>query len=97
MAQSPAYPSVLLFGGRVWKSIIPSLVSHGHTVFTPNLTDERTSFLPDHIEQILSIIEKIRQSKVILVAHSCGEMAITGIAARMPERFAQLLLDAATT
>ncbi|MEE9912027.1 MAG: alpha/beta hydrolase [Deltaproteobacteria bacterium] len=96
LAQNPVYPSGILLGGRVWDSIIPSLLSHGHHVFAPTLADEQTSSLSDHIEQILSIIEQIKQPKVILIAHSYGGMVITGAAARVPERIGRLVyVDAA--
>ncbi len=96
LAQCPVYPSGLLLGGRVWDSVTPLLRLHGHGVFAPTLADEHSSSLEDHIEQILAIIEKIGQEKVVLVAHSYGGMVITGAAARRPERIARLIyVDAA--
>lgn len=82
--------------GRVWDSIIPALIVHNHRVYCPDLTDENSSTLTGHIEQISSLITHNDLREVILIGHSYGGMVITGVADKMRDRISHLIfVDAA--
>ena len=74
-------------------------------MYTPTLTGvgERSHLLrPDidldlHIRDILAVLHYEDLRDVILVGHSYGDMVITGVADRIPDRVGHLVyLDAAT-
>lgn len=73
-------------GAKYWDGTVEALKSAGHIVFSPELTDEYTSDLSDHIQQITELITENDLENVILVGHSYGGFVITGVADRVPER-----------
>lgn len=90
-------------GGWCWKKVRPLLQSAGHAVHTPTLTGlgERAHLnspevdLDTHIEDVIQVLEFEDLRDVILVGHSYAGMVITGVAAKAPERLAQVVyLDA---
>lgn len=90
------YPPGRLLGAKVWDGTKTYLESHGHRVSAPELPDEHTHTLTDHIDCVCSLIRTSDLHTVILVGHSYGGMVITGVAARMPERIRRLAyIDAA--
>jgi pimeloyl-ACP methyl ester carboxylesterase len=90
------YPPGGLLGGRCWDDSAAFLREHGHRVSAPDLADEHTHNLTDHIGQVCSIVEKQDLRNVILVGHSYGGMVITGVADRIPARIRRLVyIDAA--
>jgi len=92
----PVYTKDGYLGGRIWDGTVSALRAHNHRVFAPTLTDEHTSNLTDHIEQICVLIVENDLRDIILVGHSYGGMIITGVADRMAERIHPLVyLDAA--
>jgi len=90
------YPPGSMLGAKVWDGTKAYLESHGHRVFAPELPDEHTHTLTDHIDSVCSLIRTSDLHTVILVGHSYGGMVITGVAARMPGRIRRLVyVDAA--
>ena len=89
------YPNGKYLGGECWKYNVIGLKQHGHKVFAPDLKDENTFNLSDHIGQICSLILNEDLNNVILVGHSYGGMIITGVASKISERIKTLVyLDA---
>ncbi len=86
---------VLVHGGSsnkyVWNKIVPLLKEKSHTVYSLNLSNERTSTLTNHILEVYELIEKNDINKVILVGHSYGGLVITGVANKIPEDIYQLV------
>ena len=93
-------------GGWCWRFIVPLLRAAGHDVYTPTLTglgasshllyelNNRIS-LDIHVKDVTNTLFYEDLSDVILVGHSYGGMVITGVAAKKPQRLAQLVyLDA---
>ncbi len=81
------------------------LQSARHDVYTPTLTGLGASShllhelnrisLDTHVEDIINMLFYEDLSEVVLVGHSYGGMVITGVAAKEPQRLAQLVyLDA---
>lgn len=90
------YPPGGLLGGRCWDDTAAFLREHGHEVFAPDLADEHSHNLTDHIGQVCSLVEMQDLRTIILVGHSYGGMVITGAAGRMPKRIRRLVyIDAA--
>ena len=90
-------------GGWCWRKIAPLLRQAGHEVFTPTLTGlgERAHLAsPDiglgtHIQDLVGVLEWEGLHGTILVGHSFGGVAITGVAERAAARLAHLVyLDA---
>ncbi|MDQ4017361.1 MAG: alpha/beta hydrolase [Thermoproteota archaeon] len=92
-------------GGWCWRFIVPLLQSARHDVYTPTLTGLGASShllhelnrisLDTHVEDITNMLFYEDLSEVVLVGHSYGGMVITGVAAKEPQRLAQLVyLDA---
>jgi pimeloyl-ACP methyl ester carboxylesterase len=92
-------------GGWCWRFIVPLLRAAGHDVYTPTLTGLSTSShvlyelnrisLDTHVKDITNMLFYEDLSEVVLVGHSYGGMVITGVAAKDPQRLAQLVyLDA---
>jgi pimeloyl-ACP methyl ester carboxylesterase len=92
--------------GWCWRFIVPLLRAGGHDVYTPTLTglgasshllhelNNRIS-LDTHVEDVTNMLFYEDPSEVVLVGHSYGGMVITGVAAKEPQRLAQLVcLDA---
>lgn len=83
-------------GARYWDGTVAALEAAGHRAFVPNLSDEFTSNLTDHIQQVCSLIIENKLQDIILVGHSYGGFVITGVADRMPEKIRLLVyLDSA--
>jgi pimeloyl-ACP methyl ester carboxylesterase len=90
------YPPGGLLGAKIWDDTAVFLREHGHRVYAPDLADEHTHNLTDHIGQVCSLIEKQDLRNVILAGHSYGGMVITGVADRIPARIRRLVyIDAA--
>jgi pimeloyl-ACP methyl ester carboxylesterase len=90
------YPPGGQLGGKVWDPVRRILEAHSHVVFSPDLLDEHSSGLTDHIEQVRALLTENAIGQAILVGHSYGGMVITGVAAHMPERVRHLVyVDAA--
>jgi pimeloyl-ACP methyl ester carboxylesterase len=90
------YPPGGHLGGKVWDPVRLILEAHSHVVFSPDLLDEHSSGLADHIEQVRVLLTENAIGQAILVGHSYGGMVITGVAAILPERVRRLVyVDAA--
>jgi pimeloyl-ACP methyl ester carboxylesterase len=90
-------------GGWCWSKIAPILRARGHTVLTPTQTGlgERSHLLSRSIDldvcvaDIANVLKFEDLKDVVLVGHSFGGNAISGVADRMPDRIRQLVyLDA---
>ena len=90
-------------GGWCWHHVAKALRARGHSVFTPTQTGcgerahliSKSITLDTFVDDIANVFlwEDLRD--VILVGHSFGGNAISGVADRMPERIRQLIyLDA---
>lgn len=96
LAKREVFPPGVKLGGRIWNSIIPMLEAYGCRAFAPTLVDEYATNLTGHVDQICRLIIDNNLFDVMLVGHSYGGMVITGVAAKMPERFSRLVyVDAA--
>jgi len=86
-------------GGWMWQEVASILRANGHDAFPVTLTGvgERAHLatpevnLSTHIEDVLNVIRYEDLTNVVLVGHSYGGMVITGVADRMPERFAHVV------
>ena len=80
-------------GGWCWSRVSPLLRARGHAVFTPNQTGcgERAHLLcksitlDTFIDDIAGVLHWEDLHNVVLVGHSFGGIAITGVADRMPQ------------
>jgi pimeloyl-ACP methyl ester carboxylesterase len=80
--------------GWACRKVRPLLRAAGHEVFTPTYTGlgERAHLahpmvdLETHIQDVLAVIECEDLHAFVLVGHSYGGMAATGVADRLPER-----------
>ncbi len=90
-------------GGWIWRDVAEGLRRQGHRVWTPTQTGlgERSHLLSrqitvdTHIEDVAKVIETDDIRDIILVGHSYGGMAVTGVADRMPDRVRHVVyLDA---
>src|SRR5215469_314913 len=90
-------------GGWCWSKVASILRGRGHTVLTPTQTGlgERSHLLSPAIDldmfvtDIANVLRFEDLKDVVLVGHSFGGNAISGVADRMPERLRQLVyLDA---
>jgi len=82
--------------GSVWNDVRVLLEARGHRVFTPSLSDERTSDLSAHIAEICAVIADNGLGGIVLVGHSYGGMVITGVADRLPAAIGRMIyIDAA--
>jgi len=104
---SPAKTYVLVHGayggGWIWRDVAEGLRKLGHRVLTPTQTGmgERSHLMSrqitvdTHIGDVANVIETEELSGVILVGHSYGGMAVTGVADRMTDRIRHIVyLDA---
>ena len=91
-------------GGWCWKRVADILRARGHVVTTPTQTGlgERSHLLSSSITLTVFVDDIVNHLKwedltdVVLVGHSFGGAAITGVADAVPERIARLIyLDAA--
>ena len=88
-------------GGWCWSQVANLLRARGHAVYTPTGCGERSHLLSRSItldtfvDDIANVLQWEDLHRVVLVGHSFGGIAITGVADRMPERLRQLVyLDA---
>ncbi|MGF3022799.1 alpha/beta fold hydrolase [Methylobacterium aquaticum] len=90
-------------GGWCWVRVADILRGQGHRVFTPTCTGlgERAHLLSDTItldtfvRDVAGVIAAEELTEVVLVGHSFGGLAISGVAEAMPERLRHLVyLDA---
>jgi pimeloyl-ACP methyl ester carboxylesterase len=86
-------------GGWCWSRVADHLRAAGHRVFTPTQTGlaERKHLLSKDITldtfrtDIVNVIEAEELSTVVLVGHSFGGLAVSGVADVMPERIRHLV------
>jgi pimeloyl-ACP methyl ester carboxylesterase len=102
-AQTAAHTFVLVHGawhgGWCWSRVAGRLRSAGHLVFTPTQTGlgERKHLLSKDITldtfttDIVNVIEAEELSDIILVGHSFGGNAISGVADAIPGRIRHLV------
>jgi pimeloyl-ACP methyl ester carboxylesterase len=90
-------------GGWCWDGIAAALRARGAEVHAPTMTGlgerkhlrDQCKGLSTYIDDVMEGIEANALSDIILVGHSFGGMAITGVADRMPDRVRRLVyLDA---
>ena len=90
-------------GGWCWNPVAALLRKCGHHVFTPTQTGlgERAHLmstsitLDTFVEDIANVVWFEQLNNIVLVGHSFGGNAISGVADRMPDRVAHLVyLDA---
>jgi pimeloyl-ACP methyl ester carboxylesterase len=102
-AQTAAQTFVLVHGawhgGWCWSRVADRLRSAGHLVFTPTQTGlgDRKHLLSKDItldtftKDIANLIEAEELSNIVLVGHSFGGLAISGVADAMPDRIRHLV------
>jgi pimeloyl-ACP methyl ester carboxylesterase len=86
-------------GGWCWQRVARRLREEGHDAYPVTLTGlgERVHLaspevdLETHITDVVNLIEFEDLRQVVLVGHSYAGLVITGVADRVPERFAQLV------
>ena len=90
-------------GGWIWRDVADGLRKQGHRVWTPTQTGlgerahlmSRQITVDTHIDDVASVIETDELRNIILVGHSYGGMAVTGVADRMTDRIRHVVyLDA---
>jgi pimeloyl-ACP methyl ester carboxylesterase len=90
-------------GGWCWREVADRLRGHGHRVYTPTQTGcgERSHLLTaditldTFIDDIANVLIWEDLHDVVLVGHSFGGNAVSGVADRLPQRIRQLVyLDA---
>lgn len=90
-------------GGWIWCDVADGLRRQGHRVWTPTQTGlgerahlmSRQITVDTHIDDVASVIETDELRDIILVGHSYGGMAVTGVADRMTDRIRHVVyLDA---
>jgi pimeloyl-ACP methyl ester carboxylesterase len=84
-------------GGWCWRTVVPLLESHGHTVIAPDLPSHgddpalpATVTLASYAGRICEVMEA-QKEPVILLGHSMGGAAITQAAENCPERVKALV------
>jgi pimeloyl-ACP methyl ester carboxylesterase len=102
-AQSETQTFVLVHGawhgGWCWSRVADRLRAGGHRVFTPTQTGlgQRKHLLSKDItldtftRDIVNVIDAEELTNVVLVGHSFGGLAISGVADAMPERIRHLV------
>lgn len=91
-------------GGWAWARVTPLLEQAGHAVHPLTLSglgaadrcaDASAIDLSTHVADVVAALERDDLRDVVLVGHSLGGLAVSGAAARVPERIARLVqLDA---
>jgi pimeloyl-ACP methyl ester carboxylesterase len=87
-------------GGWCWRRVVPRLRAAGHEVLTPTLTGfgERAHLLTADVgpatlvQDVVAVLECEELTGVVLVGHSFGALVALGVAARVPERLARIVL-----
>lgn len=99
-------PPILLLHGQpswsyMWRHQIRDLVERGHRVIAPDLIGYGRSDKPvnpssysyaGHVATIEALVRQLDLRDVTLVVHDWGGLIGLNVAARMPERFARLVL-----
>src|SRR6266403_2456705 len=88
-------------GSVVWRELAPRLRKAGHEVYAPTLTGigarkhllSREIDLDTHIQDVIGVIDDADLSDIVLVGNSYGGMVISGVADRVPEKVASLVLS----
>lgn len=86
-------------GAWIWRRVIGPLRAAGHEVHAVTLTGdgERAHLrrpdisLPDHIADVVGLVEAEELADIVLVGHSYGGMVITGAADALGARIKQLV------
>jgi pimeloyl-ACP methyl ester carboxylesterase len=86
-------------GGWCWRPVADALRAEGHRVFTPTQTGlgerrhllSRDITLDVFVDDIANLMEAEELHDAILVGHSFGGIAISGVADRMPEAVRHLV------
>ena len=86
-------------GGWCWRPVADALRAQGHRVFTPTQTGlgerrhllSRDITLDVFVDDIANLMEAEELRDAILVGHSFGGIAISGVADRMPEAVRHLV------
>jgi pimeloyl-ACP methyl ester carboxylesterase len=90
-------------GGWCWRRVTDLLELQGHKVFTPTLTGlgERSHLInptvnaSTHVDDVVNVINWENLDDVVLVGHSYGGLAITGVADRIADKISRIVyLDA---
>ena len=90
-------------GGWIWRDVARGLRQLGHNVWTPTQTGlgerahlmSRQITVDTHIDDVAAVIETDELRDIILVGHSYGGMAVTGVADRLTDRIRHIVyLDA---
>ena len=90
-------------GGWIWRPVADGLRAKGHRVFTPTQTGlgerrhllSRDITLDTFVADIAGVLEAEELTDVILIGHSFGGSAVSGVADRVGERIRHLVyLDA---
>jgi pimeloyl-ACP methyl ester carboxylesterase len=87
-------------GGWCWTRVARILRAAGHDVFTPTLTGfgERAHLLTADVgpatvvQDVVAVIEAEELTGVVLVGHSFGALVALGVADRVPDRIARVVL-----
>jgi pimeloyl-ACP methyl ester carboxylesterase len=86
-------------GAWSWQRVADRLAARGHRVIAPTLSGvgERSHLarfaidLSTHVDDVVNEVRWKDLEAVVLVGHSYGELVITGVADRIPERIAALV------
>lgn len=77
-------------GGWCWNEVNTILSEKGHVVFAPTLSgmsgDGGDFGVTDHINDIISIINKNKLENIVLVGHSYAGMILRGVSFMIPEK-----------
>jgi pimeloyl-ACP methyl ester carboxylesterase len=103
VAQFVLVPGIWL-GGWVWRKVKVRLEAAGHDVSAPTLTGlgDRSHLngpwvgLETHVDDIVNAIEREGLDELVLVGHGYGATVVTGVADRIPDRVAALVLVASS-
>ena len=86
-----------LHGAWCWLKVIPFLEKMGHSALAVDLPGRQGKGQPgwgltleDYIDDLTGTVER-EQGQVVLVGHSLGGMAISGVAERLPHRIERLV------
>lgn len=87
-------------GGWCWRMVAAKLEADGHRVFTPTLTGlgerahllDHSTNLSTHIEDVCQIVRAEDLKDIVLVGHSYGGMVVSGVADKMLDRIASLVI-----
>ncbi|MFE1602061.1 alpha/beta fold hydrolase [Methylobacterium sp. ID0610] len=86
-------------GGWCWRRVADRLAAEGHRVFTPTCTGlgerahllSRAITLDTFVQDVAGVIAAEELDDIVLVGHSFGGLAVSGVADAMPERIRHLV------